>query len=333
MRDPRNVLHYPGFGLFTLAFFVYLSLPIAVVVAFSFNANRLVSVWTGFSLWWYGHALDNENLLTAVRTSLTVATISAVLATMVALVLAQRDQIRPATADLKKDATHDPENPPAGRNCCHRPDAARPICVTATDCHCAQANTAALRRAGILYGADVGPGSDVVIGADGLASGELREFAAMDSVGCLAVSGGRESLGLSGQEPAGVNHATRAQDIATFRDALQPCAELGITSVCNMDGYLYQARLLGQMADKGQIDPDISLPMTQVPGMTDDRRHTLYDQAMAPPLGKLRFGAVKIFMESVFDTWTAFRTDGYLDRPGCRGTPLFTPDEFRRSVI
>ena len=130
------------------------------------------------------------------------------------------------------------------------------------------------------------PGADVVIGADGLASGELREFAAMDSVGCLAASGGRESLGLSGQETAGVNHATRAQDIATLRDALQACAELGITSVCNMDGNLYQARLLGEMADKGQIDPDISLPMTQMPGMTDDRRHAFYDQAMAPPAGQ-----------------------------------------------
>ncbi len=88
MAKRRNVLHYPGSGLFTLAFFAYLYLPIAVVVAFSFNANRMVSVWTGFSLKWYGQALGNANLMDAVWTSLTVALISTLLATTVALMAA-----------------------------------------------------------------------------------------------------------------------------------------------------------------------------------------------------------------------------------------------------
>ncbi len=88
MGNFRNVLHYPGSGLFTVAFFAYLYLPIAVVVAFSFNANRIVSVWTGFSLKWYGNALHNENLMNAVWTSLTIALIASVLATIVALMAA-----------------------------------------------------------------------------------------------------------------------------------------------------------------------------------------------------------------------------------------------------
>ena len=87
-RKPRNVLLYPGTGLFTLAFFAYLYLPIAVVVFYSFNANRIVSVWTGFSLNWYGQALANRNLMTAVATSLTVALIATTIATTVALMAA-----------------------------------------------------------------------------------------------------------------------------------------------------------------------------------------------------------------------------------------------------
>ncbi len=87
-RQPHNVLRYPGTGLFTLLFFFYLYLPIAVVVAYSFNANRIVSVWTGFSTQWYARALDNSNLMTAVTTSLTVASIATVLATIVAVLAA-----------------------------------------------------------------------------------------------------------------------------------------------------------------------------------------------------------------------------------------------------
>ena len=37
-----------GFG------FAFLYVPIALVVIFSFNASRLVTVWGGFSTHWYG---------------------------------------------------------------------------------------------------------------------------------------------------------------------------------------------------------------------------------------------------------------------------------------
>ena len=39
----------------------------------------------------------------------------------------------------------------------------RPLCITSTDFHCAWANTAALQAAGILQGADAGPGAEVVL--------------------------------------------------------------------------------------------------------------------------------------------------------------------------
>jgi spermidine/putrescine transport system permease protein len=84
----HNVASYPGAGLITALFFIYLYLPIAVVIFYSFNENRLVSVWTGFSLRWYASAFGNRNLMTAVETSLIVAAISTVIATTVALMAA-----------------------------------------------------------------------------------------------------------------------------------------------------------------------------------------------------------------------------------------------------
>jgi spermidine/putrescine transport system permease protein len=88
MAKSHQVRRYPGMGLFTVLFFAYLYLPIVIVVFYSFNENSLVSVWTGFSLKWYDVALANQALLDALRVSLTVAGISTVLATTVAVMAA-----------------------------------------------------------------------------------------------------------------------------------------------------------------------------------------------------------------------------------------------------
>ena len=88
MSQRFSVRAYPGFGLFSLLFFIYLYLPIAVVIFYSFNANRIVSNWGGFSLAWYGAALSNAALLDAVRISLIVAAIATTISTTVALMAA-----------------------------------------------------------------------------------------------------------------------------------------------------------------------------------------------------------------------------------------------------
>ena len=75
-------------GLLTILFFAYLYMPIAVGVFYSFNENRLVSVWTRFSLKWYASALANGNLLDALKVSLQVASAATLLATTVALMAA-----------------------------------------------------------------------------------------------------------------------------------------------------------------------------------------------------------------------------------------------------
>jgi spermidine/putrescine transport system permease protein len=71
----------PALRTWTALVYAFLFLPIAMVVFFSFNASRLVEVWTGFSLKWYTTAWTDPAILDALRVSLTVATINAVLAT------------------------------------------------------------------------------------------------------------------------------------------------------------------------------------------------------------------------------------------------------------
>lgn len=88
MKKSHDIRRYPGFGTVTVLFFLWLYAPIAVVIWLSFNENRIVSVWTGFSLKWYRAALDNGPLLDAVRTSLIVAIVATAIATTVALMAA-----------------------------------------------------------------------------------------------------------------------------------------------------------------------------------------------------------------------------------------------------
>ena len=69
----------------------FLYLPIVLLVLFSFNEGRLVTVWAGFSTKWYASVFDNEGFLRAawvtLRVGLVSATASTVLGTMAALTL------------------------------------------------------------------------------------------------------------------------------------------------------------------------------------------------------------------------------------------------------
>lgn len=60
----------------------FLYLPILLLVIYSFNASRLVTVWGGFSTRWYASLFQNEQLLAAAWVTLRVAFVSATLATI-----------------------------------------------------------------------------------------------------------------------------------------------------------------------------------------------------------------------------------------------------------
>jgi putrescine transport system permease protein len=62
--------------------FSFLYLPILIVVIFSFNESRLVTVWAGFSTRWYASLWSNDALMEAVGVTLAIGVVSAALATV-----------------------------------------------------------------------------------------------------------------------------------------------------------------------------------------------------------------------------------------------------------
>jgi putrescine transport system permease protein len=62
--------------------FAFLYIPMIILVIYSFNGGRLVTVWAGFSTKWYGELLQNEEFLNAAWVTLRVAAVTATLATV-----------------------------------------------------------------------------------------------------------------------------------------------------------------------------------------------------------------------------------------------------------
>ncbi|GIL02443.1 MAG: putrescine ABC transporter permease [Alphaproteobacteria bacterium] len=78
--------------------FAFLYLPILLLVIYSFNESRLVTVWAGFSTKWYVEMLRNQALLDAawvtIRVALISATVATVLGTMAAIALVRFGRFR-----------------------------------------------------------------------------------------------------------------------------------------------------------------------------------------------------------------------------------------------
>ena len=62
--------------------FLFLYLPIAVLIIFSFNDSKSRTVWSGFSLHWYQELFQDEEILSAFSTTLTVSVLAALIATV-----------------------------------------------------------------------------------------------------------------------------------------------------------------------------------------------------------------------------------------------------------
>ncbi|WP_366655990.1 ABC transporter permease subunit [Fodinicurvata sp. EGI_FJ10296] len=70
-----------AFLLTTMAFgYAFLYLPILLLIVYSFNESRLVTVWAGFSTQWYRELAANEQVLSAAWLSLRIAAVQATVA-------------------------------------------------------------------------------------------------------------------------------------------------------------------------------------------------------------------------------------------------------------
>ena len=62
--------------------FAFLYLPMVILVIYSFNSSKLVTVWAGFSTKWYGELMQNEAFLDAAWVTIKVAVVSSTFATV-----------------------------------------------------------------------------------------------------------------------------------------------------------------------------------------------------------------------------------------------------------
>lgn len=62
--------------------FAFLYLPMVILVVYSFNSSKLVTVWAGFSTKWYGELMRNESFLDAAWVTTKVAVLSSTIATV-----------------------------------------------------------------------------------------------------------------------------------------------------------------------------------------------------------------------------------------------------------
>lgn len=206
----------------------------------------------------------------------------------------------------------------------------RPLFLCAYDHHTGWANTAALKMAGILEGGEVGVGNEIVMGEDGLANGELRESDAMAPVAAFGESGGRDMLGITtGGDPAHVTAEERASDIETLKKGLAYVASLGITSLQNMDGSLYQLELLDEIERTTGLPVRVRMPfhMKNFMPLSDLTEKAAVWRARFSG-DRLRCDFVKLFMDGVTESGTAVFIDDYCHQPGWKGEPLFSQTHF-----
>ena len=205
----------------------------------------------------------------------------------------------------------------------------RPLALMSPDHHTVWANTCALRAAGLLAGAVMPHGNAVMMAADGLATGELREVEAFAAVMAL---GGSSHLHLgiaTGGEPEPwPSPEQRARDKDIVAAGLLHCAKAGITSMVNMDGNRYTCVLLAELAAEGRLTARVKVPFHFKPHMALaelDRASAMADEFRGDWVTS---GFVKMFMDGVVDSRTAFMLQNY---PGtqARGEPLFEPARFK----
>jgi predicted amidohydrolase YtcJ len=207
-----------------------------------------------------------------------------------------------------------------------------PFAIGCFDHHTVWANTKALEVTGILRGRQLNTGNEIVIGTDGLATGELREFEAFEPVLALGASGGRESAGIvTGLSPKATS-AQRKADIETLRKGIAHANALGITSMHNMDGNRYQLELLRVLEEQGALNARVEVPFhfRNKMKLADVDEACEFRASFATDM--LHSGRVKLFIDGVMETLTAQMLEDYPGYPGNKGAPLYSAEELNAVV-
>jgi spermidine/putrescine transport system permease protein len=76
---------FSGLPVFVAAAYLFLYLPIVILVAYSFNYDGFPEAWSGFSLRWYHELFASEEIWLAVGYSTTIALVSSVIAVLLSI--------------------------------------------------------------------------------------------------------------------------------------------------------------------------------------------------------------------------------------------------------
>jgi putrescine transport system permease protein len=98
----RSLTRLSAFNITALALgLAFLYLPIVILVIYSFNASRLVTVWGGWSLRWYSEFFNDRAMLEAawmsVRVAMASATSATLLGTLAAVALSRGERFKGRT--------------------------------------------------------------------------------------------------------------------------------------------------------------------------------------------------------------------------------------------
>ena len=98
---PFVIGRFPGFSTIALLFFLYVYVPLIILVVFSFNAGNSATIWSEFGLGWYLKAFANDDIqraaINSVIVGVTATTIATIFATLGALVMARGGKFRGQT--------------------------------------------------------------------------------------------------------------------------------------------------------------------------------------------------------------------------------------------
>lgn len=73
---------HPLLGIHSLLVMIFIYVPIAIIIVYSFNSSRLAADWSGFTFEWYTSLFSNRHVMEALSNTLTVGVVSTVVSTL-----------------------------------------------------------------------------------------------------------------------------------------------------------------------------------------------------------------------------------------------------------
>jgi predicted amidohydrolase YtcJ len=192
----------------------------------------------------------------------------------------------------------------------------RPAIMRCFDGHSLWANSKALAAAGITAKtADPPNGTIVRDTKTGEPTGLLKESPAMALVNAV------------------VPKPTRAEQRRALKNALDAAIKYGVTSLTDAAGSPEDFEVYDDLRRLGELPARVYYSLLITPGFSEkdaDRFDAVWRSHADTPF--LKTGIVKMFMDGVIETNTAFMLAPYANDPSTRGKPNYNVEEFNRIV-